>query len=147
MREKFFGFGHSFHRCADTGNSFFGELLKRDFFHETIQRNATVGFCITTCGKRVVGAAGVVAGTFAAVVSQKNGAGAYHFAASQHRIFHRQNEVFGSVNITEPDARFDVFEQNGAAVFQRFFGDVFSRQVGKLNIEFLIYLFDYLFVI
>ncbi len=51
-----FGFGHCFHNGAKLLQTFGCDVLNRDFLHETIQRNATIGPRKTVCRQCVVGA-------------------------------------------------------------------------------------------
>ena len=61
MRVQTFRFRHTFDCSAEIYNSVCGQFLKRNFFYETIERNAAERFRITAGRQSVICAGSVIA--------------------------------------------------------------------------------------
>jgi len=130
-----FGFSHKLNSRSDITDAFAAQFLEGDFGNKTIERNPAVVARKTVGGQGMVGAAGIIAGTFATVITQENrtspGYSRYLAAGS----FHGKGKVFRGTQIAEFNTIGYRAEQDGLAVLQRLSGNGGTWQGRKLLLK------------
>ena len=87
-------------------------------------------------GHDVAGAGDVVAESFPRVLPEKDAAGVLHLAQPGIGVFDREAEVLGGVEVGEAHRHFQAFNDDDAAIFQRFFGHLPAGEFRQLGPDF-----------
>ena len=126
------GLGHELHRAADAADALGGEGLQGELALETVDAQAAVGAHAAHGGQRVVGAAGVVARAFAAVVTQEDGPGVDGFLSHSGGVLHGDDEMLGGVSVGKINGVLLISQHDDAAVGNGLGGHFPAGQLRKL---------------
>ena len=97
------GCSHGLHGVADVANAFVGEMLEGNLATVAVEVNTVVSHCISVGGQGVVGAAGIVAGTLAGILSKEYTSRIDDPLGESLVIVGLDYEMLGSVGVGEVD--------------------------------------------
>ena len=118
MGIELFGFCHEFNGTANLTHTFGSQVLEGNLATVAVEIHTVVGGSIAVSRQRVVGAAGVVAGTLTGIFSEEDTAGIHHALGQLFVVLRLDNEVFGGVGVGEGNHLVGGTDEHAAAVFQ-----------------------------
>ena len=135
MRIQLLGLGHQLHGAANVADAFLRQVLERNLAAVRVQVHTVVCRGIAVRRQRVVGAAGIVAGTLAGVGTQEHAARIDHALSQLLVVLRLNHQVLGSIQVRQVHHLLGRVHQHVAAVLQCTGGNLLARQQRQLAVQ------------
>ena len=138
MGKKLFVFSHSFDGTTYGAHTLAVEMLECDLSHETVKVHSAISVGIAVRRQGVVGAAGIVACTFAGIVAEEHASGVDDLLCELRIVGSSYYKVFRGVGVAQCHRLVAVVDKYYLAVLKSFGSNVFAWQDIQLTPYFLL---------
>ena len=126
MRHEFLVLGHYLYSMSYAADTFLCEMLEGNLAVVAIEVHATIGGGISMGGQGMVCTAGIVASTLTSIQSEEYATCIHHFLSQLLIVGSGNNQVFGSISVTQIHGFLTVVYQYEGRILQGLGSQFFS---------------------
>ena len=127
---------------TDTADTLFREMLECYLSAITVEIYSAISRSISVSWQRVICSAGIVAGTFAGILSEEHTTRIYNLLSHLLIILCLDDKMLWGIGIRECDGIADAAYQNQLRVLECLLGNLFTRQFVELNAHLFLNIVD-----